>query len=110
MASTFLYKHRFGPYFIEPVFAGLKSDGTSYVASADSVGALSVYPDFAAVGTATEFLMGVAEALWREDMSSEELADVCAQALLAGINRDALSGWGAKILIMTADGITEREL
>ena len=30
---------RFGPYFVEPVIAGLRADGTPYVASSDLIGA-----------------------------------------------------------------------
>jgi 20S proteasome subunit beta 3 len=32
------------------------------------------------------------------------------QALLASVDRDALSGWGAMVHIVTKDGVISREL
>lgn len=32
---------RFGPYFIEPVVAGLEEDGTPFIAGADLIGCLN---------------------------------------------------------------------
>jgi 20S proteasome subunit beta 3 len=34
------------------------------------------------------------ETLWKLDMEKEELFETLAQALLASVDRDALSGWG----------------
>ena len=45
-------------------------------------------------GTCTGNLYGMCETLWKLDMEKEELFETLAQALLASVDRDALSGWG----------------
>jgi len=39
MLSAMLYEKRFGPYFVEPVVAGLDADGTPYITAMDVIGA-----------------------------------------------------------------------
>lgn len=60
--------HRFGPYFCQPVIAGLEPDGTPYLCGMDSIGAMETAKDFMVAGTATESLLGVCESLWRPDL------------------------------------------
>jgi 20S proteasome subunit beta 3 len=43
-------------------------------------------------------------------MDPENLFEVLSQCLLASIDRDALSGWGAVVHIITADGVITRQL
>ncbi|KAF4671664.1 Proteasome subunit beta type-3 [Perkinsus olseni] len=101
LMATMLYEKRFGPYFCEPVIAGLKNDGEPFISSFDLIGTESTAPDFIVSGTATEQLMGVAESFWREGMGPDELAEVLGQSLLSGIDRDCLSGWGGVVYILT---------
>lgn len=54
--------------------------------------------------------MGGCEAFYKPDMEPEELFQATSQALLAGIDRDSLSGWGAVIHIITPTKIITREL
>lgn len=57
-----------------------------------------------------EALMGVCESFWKPDMNPDELFEVAAQCLLIGIDRDALSGWGAIIHIITKDRVITKTL
>ena len=50
-----------------------------------------------------EALMGICESLWRPDLEAEELFEITAKCMLAGLDRDALSGWGAMVYIITKD-------
>ena len=38
MVSAMLYEKRFGPYFCEPVVAGLDADGKPYITAMDLIG------------------------------------------------------------------------
>lgn len=110
LVSTTLYEKRFGPYFVQPVIAGLEADGTPYLCGMDSIGAMETAKDFMVAGTAPESLMGICESLWRPDLEPEELFEVASQALLSGQDRDCLSGWGAVMYVITPDKIIAREL
>lgn len=100
----------FGPYFVEPVVAGLGPDNVPFVCAMDLIGAPVVTADFVVAGTSSENLYGMAEALWRPDMEPDDLFEATAQALLASVDRDALSGWGAVVHVITPEGVTTREL
>lgn len=110
LVSTMLYEKRFGPYFIEPVIAGLDEKGKPFICAMDLIGAISHSDDFAVAGTCAQNLYGTCESLYRPDMCPDELFEVAAQALLAGVDRDALSGWGAVVHVITKDEIITRKL
>ena len=62
---------RFGPYFIEPVIAGLDpKTNQPYVASLDLIGCPMVTDDFVVSGTCTEQMYGMCESLWEPDLVS----------------------------------------
>jgi 20S proteasome subunit beta 3 len=39
LVSAMLYEKRFGPYFCEPIIAGLNEDGTPFICTTDLIGA-----------------------------------------------------------------------
>ena len=67
MRST-LYERRFGPYFIEPVVAGINAKNEPFIAASDLIGCLNYAKDFVVSGTASDRLFGVAEGLWEPDL------------------------------------------
>ncbi|THG98388.1 hypothetical protein EW026_g3788 [Hermanssonia centrifuga] len=109
LVSSTLYEKRFGPYFIEPVIAGMqKTPSGSYapfIAATDLIGCLNFAKDFVVAGTASEKLFGVAEGLWEPDLEAEDLFETISQTLLNAVDRDAFSGWGAIVHVITKDKI-----
>jgi 20S proteasome subunit beta 3 len=110
LVSATLYERRFGPYFCQPVIAGLEPDGTPYLCGMDSIGAQETAKDFMVAGTATDSLLGICESLWRPDLGAEELFETVSQALLSGQDRDCLAGWGAVVYVITKDKVIARTL
>ncbi|CAI5477113.1 unnamed protein product [Closterium sp. Yama58-4] len=110
LVSSILYERRFGPYFIEPVIAGLEDDGTPFICATDLIGAYEECPEFGVAGTADESLFGACESYWQPGLQPEELFETISQALLAAVDRDALSGWGATVHVITLDKIITRTL
>ena len=47
---------------------------------------------------------------YRKDLEPEDLFEVISQSLLSSVDRDAMSGWGAVVHIVTADKIVTRRL
>ena len=57
--SNMLYERRFGPFFVNPVVAGIDSKtGEPYISSMDVIGCMTEPPDFAVAGTCEEQLFG----------------------------------------------------
>lgn len=111
MLSNFLYEHRFGPYFIEPVIAGLDPKTMQpFICNMDLIGCPNMPDDFVVAGTCGEQLYGMCETLWREDLEPEDLFETISQAMLNAFDRDAISGWGATVYVITKDNITVRTL
>jgi 20S proteasome subunit beta 3 len=60
---------RFGPYFSEPLIAGLDPENfTPYICNMDHIGCISNPEDFVAVGTGGLQLYGICEAVWEKHM------------------------------------------
>lgn len=90
--------------------AGLDDAGTPFITAMDCIGAQVFTSDFVVAGTCSENLYGMCESLYRPDMEPEDLMEVISQSLLSGFDRDALSGWGAVVHVITPEGITTKEL
>ena len=104
------YKRRFSPYFIEPLVAGLDDNNEPYLSTADSIGCMCDADGFFCIGTGSENLLGICESFYKNDLAPDDLFEVISQALLTGLDRDAFSGWGAVVYLITADGITAKTL
>lgn len=104
LTSSALYERRFGPFYVNPVIAGLSTTPSGgvepVIASTDTIGCLSFAKDFAVAGTASDELYGVAEGLWEPDLEPDDLFETISQTLLNAVDRNALSGWGAIVHIM----------
>ena len=111
LLSQLLYEKRFGPYFCEPVVAGLdEKTGEPFLSSMDLIGAPVHTKDFVVTGTCTGNMYGMCETLYKPDMNPDELFETLAQALLSSVDRDAMSGWGGVVHIITRDAVITREL
>jgi len=71
------------------------------------------FPEYYVVsGTCTANLHGtcMCETLYRPGLGPDELFETISHALLAGVDRDTLSGWVPIVHVITKDGVTMREL
>lgn len=111
LVSSTLYEKRFGPYFVGPIVAGLNSKtGKPFICGTDLIGCIDYAKDFIVSGTAADQLYGMCESLWQPDLGPEDLFETISQSLLNAVDRDALSGWGAVVYIITKDKVTKKLL
>lgn len=87
-----------------------KAEWKPFLCATDLIGAMSFAKDFAVCGTSENALYGMAESLWKPDMSPDELFEVISQCLLAAIDRDIFAGWGGVVYIIEKDKITKKKL
>jgi 20S proteasome subunit beta 3 len=92
------------------LIAGLDSNNQPYLATADSIGCMCDDDGFFCIGTGSENMLGICESFYREDLEAEDLFEVISQSLLSGLDRDAFSGWGAVVFMITPTGITAKTL
>eukprot|EP01135_Chromosphaera_perkinsii_P006415 Nk52_evm17s490 gene=Nk52_evmTU17s490 len=111
LISNMLYEKRFGPFFVNPIVAGLDpKTGKPYLSCHDSIGCASEKDDFVVGGTCSEQLYGMCESLWEPDLSPDDLFETISQALINAFDRDAISGWGALVYIIEKDKVTTKRL
>lgn len=68
LVSNMMYEKRFGPYFVEPVIAGLTEDNKPFLSSMDCLGCEMMTKDFVVAGTMEDALYGMCESLYRPDL------------------------------------------
>ena len=68
LLQTLLYEKRFGPFFVEPVVAGLDKNNKPFISAMDLIGAPLLAEDFVLSGTSSEALYGMCETLYRPNM------------------------------------------
>ncbi|KOM41574.1 hypothetical protein LR48_Vigan04g177200 [Vigna angularis] len=68
LVSAILYEKRFGPYFCQPVIAGLGDEDKPFICTMDAIGAKELAKDFVVAGTASESLYGACESMFKPDM------------------------------------------
>jgi 20S proteasome subunit beta 3 len=110
MVSSLLYEHRFGPFFCEPVVAGLAEGNKPFLCGMDLLGAQVLTDDFMVAGDCTQAMYGLCESMYQPDLEPDDLFEVLAQCLLSGVDRDCLAGWGCVVHVITAEGVTTRHL
>jgi 20S proteasome subunit beta 3 len=105
LVSSTLYERRFGPYFIEPVVAGISKTPSGkvkpFIGATDLIGCINFAKDFVVSGTASDKLFGMAEGLWEPDLEPEDLFETISQTMLNAVDRDAYSGWGVIVHVMS---------
>eukprot|EP00536_Pseudo-nitzschia_multiseries_P013943 jgi/Psemu1/68921/estExt_Genemark1.C_6340004 len=118
LTSHVLYQKR--GYYVEPLVVGLREklegDGNSYnsytpfLCAMDMIGAQSFSQSFVCSGAASTSLYGTAEAMWRPNMTPDELLECCGRVFQSALERDCLSGYGILVYLITKDGIAEYDL
>ncbi len=103
LLSLLLYQGRFrGIYYAELIVGGLE-DGESKILVLDPAGGL-MEEKFAAVGTGAQIATGILEREYKEDLGEEEALSLAEKAMKEAISRDALSGDGVDLLVITESG------
>ncbi|HVP41560.1 MAG TPA: archaeal proteasome endopeptidase complex subunit beta [Candidatus Krumholzibacteriaceae bacterium] len=106
--ANLLFSSRFMPLITQTIVGGIDDEGASlYVL--DVLG--SLIPDkYASVGTGAEIAIGMLEEGYRDGMSLKEAKDLLVRAIKSAISRDAMSGNGIDLLIITKKGIEEETI
>lgn len=108
LIGNILHAMRYYPLFVQLIVGGYDSKG-GRIFSIDIMG--SVIEDrIIASGSGSPVAYGVLEAEYREDMNIEEAEALAVKALKSALERDAMSGNGVDVVIITRDGIEKKEI
>ena len=108
LLSVILYQYKQTPYLSEVIFGGIDNQGV-HLYVMDSLGSL-IEDDYAAVGTGAPVAIGVIESRYSKDMKVEEAEQLAIDAVKAAISRDAVSGDGVDVVVITRDKSWEKSI
>lgn len=110
LVSVLLFERRYFPLLTQIIIGGIDVyTEKPAIYTLDPLG--SILPDdYAAVGTGAEMAIGVIESAYRPDMNEQEARDLTLKAIRAAVARDAASGDGVDMLIITRNGCKEESL
>lgn len=104
MMSNIMYERRYFPLLTQVIVGGVVDEPIMY--TLDPLG--SVLPDeYAAVGTGAEMALGVLDPQFKPKMTQDEAVALTKKAVHSASLRDAASGDGIDIMVITNDGSQE---
>ncbi len=107
LVSVMLFERRYFPLLTQVIIGGVDSKPVIY--TLDPLG--SLLPDeFAAAGTGAEMAIGVIESAYKPDMTEKDAKELAVKSIRSAISRDAASGDGVDILIITKKGCQEESI
>ena len=108
LMSNLLFSRRLFPLITQTVVGGVDEDGPSlYVL--DLLGS-NIPDNYTAVGSGAEMAIGVLEESYKPEITVKEGRKLAKTAIKSAISRDAMSGDGIDLLIITKDGIEEESI
>ena len=106
--SNYLFSSRFLPYLAETVVGGFDTSG-GHVVVLDPLGSM-IEDDYAVVGSGAEIAMGVLEADYKDGIAISDGRELALRAIKSAISRDAISGDGVDMLLITPEGSKEESI
>jgi len=106
LLSNYLNQNRFFPYYVQLLVGGVDEHGPS-VYSVDAMGGATKEDEIVATGSGSPMAYGVLEDRYHTGMTMDEAIDLAIRALKAAMKRDAGSGEGIHVVVITKDQYTE---
>ena len=108
LLSVILYQYKLMPFLSEVIFGGIDSEGV-HLYVMDSLGSL-IEDDYAAIGTGAPVAIGIIESRYKKDMKVEDAEQLAIDAVKAAISRDAVSGDGVDVVVITHNKSWEKSI
>jgi proteasome beta subunit len=105
LLSNILFERRMMPLFAQTILAGV-DDSSPRMFVLDLLGSL-IEDKYAAVGSGAQVAIGVLESEYKESITVEQGRQIVVKAIRSAIERDAASGNGVDILVITQNGASE---
>jgi len=106
LLSNILYSQKMLPFLSETLVGGIDETGP-HLYVLDALGSL-IEDQYAALGSGAPIAIGIIESQYKPDMSLDLGEELAVKAVKASIERDAISGDGVDVLVISRDGIKEK--
>ncbi|MGD0080365.1 MAG: archaeal proteasome endopeptidase complex subunit beta [Methanoregula sp.] len=106
LLSNYLNQNRYFPYYVQLLVGGIDDNGPS-VYSVDAMGGATKEEEIVATGSGSPMAYGVLEDRFRPGMTEDEAIDLAIRGLKSAMKRDAGSGEGIHVVVITKDKYQE---
>jgi len=106
LLSNYLNQNRYMPYYVQLLVGGVDEHGPS-VYSVDALGGATKESDIVSTGSGSPMAYGVLEDRYHANMSEDEAIELAVRALKSAMKRDAGSGEGVHVVVITKDKFQE---
>ena len=105
LTANILAGRRYFPYWVQLVIGGVDGRG-SHVFSLDMAGG-SLEDKYVSTGSGSPYVYGILEDHWTDETDVKAGVDLAIRAVSAAMRRDAASGEGIDVAVITRDGFKE---
>ena len=105
LTANILAGRRYFPYWVQLVIGGVDPRG-NHVFSLDMAGG-SLEDKYVSTGSGSPYVYGILEDHWTDDTDIKAGVDLAVRAVNAAMRRDAASGEGIDVAVITRDGYKE---
>lgn len=102
LLSNYLNQNRYFPYYVQLLVGGVDEKGPS-VYSVDAMGGATKEEEVVATGSGSPMAYGVLEDRFKPDMTEEQAIEIAVRGLKSAMKRDAGSGEGINVVVITKD-------
>lgn len=102
LLSNYLNQNRYFPYYVQLLVGGVDEGGPG-VYSVDAMGGATKEEEIVATGSGSPMAYGVLEDRYRKDMPRDEAIDLAVRSLKSAMKRDAGSGEGIQVVVITKE-------
>ena len=106
LLSNYLNQNRYFPYYVQLLIGGIDESGPS-VYSVDAMGGATREEEIVATGSGSPMAYGVLEDRFLPQMSEDAAIDLAVRGLKSAMKRDAGSGEGIHVVVITKDKYEE---
>jgi proteasome beta subunit len=106
LLSNYLNQNRYFPYYVQLLIGGIDENGPS-VYSVDAMGGATKEEEIVATGSGSPMAYGVLEDRFVPNMNEDEAIDLAIRGLKSAMKRDAASGEGIHVVVITKDKYEE---
>ncbi len=105
LMANILNQRKFYPYYVQLIIGGVDNTGP-HIFSLDAAGG-AIEDIYTTTGSGSPYVFGVLEDHYKKDMTEDEAIDLAIRAMTAAMKRDAASGDGIDVVVITKKGYRE---
>ncbi|MCK9579704.1 MAG: archaeal proteasome endopeptidase complex subunit beta [Methanoregula sp.] len=106
LLSNYLNQNRYFPYYVQLLVGGIDETGPS-VYSVDAMGGATKEEEIVATGSGSPMAYGVLEDRYKPGMTEDEAIELAVRGLKSAMKRDAGSGEGIHVVVITKEKYQE---